>query len=99
MIFDGKILSEISDEEIVSLVKEHVKERQHIEYKLTIDHKDENKKLETLCDLASFANSGGGYIVVGIRDDGKGCAQKFETITEPDRMMKSIHSLCQDHIS
>ncbi len=99
MIFDGKILTEISDDEISSLVKEHQKENQHLEYKLTINHKTDDDRLETLCDITSIANAGGGYLIIGIRDDGKGKAQKFESLTNPDRILKSVQSLCVDYIS
>lgn len=100
MIFEGRTLSLIANSEIESLVDHHIKERQHIEFKSTIDLKQECNKLEALRDITSFANSGGGYIIVGIRDDGKGKAQKFgpELITDPEKIRKSIRDLCNDHI-
>lgn len=98
MIFEGKILEQISDDEIISIINEHLSERQHVEYKVTINHRDDNDRFETLCDICSFANSGGGYLIVGIRDDGNGRAQKFETVHDPERIVRSIRSLCIDHI-
>ncbi len=101
MIFDGKSIADISDEEIVRLVEEHQEERQHLEFKLTLKHQDDKDRLETLRDIVSMANGGGGYLIVGIRDDGKGRAQKFEpeSVGDVDRISKAVGDLCRDHIS
>ncbi len=99
MIFDGNALSKISNEEIARLVKEHLKERQHLEYKLTINRDSDDNIFEALCDITSLANAGGGYLIVGIRDDGKGKAQIFESVNNPERVKQSILSLCIDHIT
>ena len=101
MIFDGKPIDEISDDEIDMLVKEHVSERQHLEFKATVNYKDDGERLELLRDITSLANAGSGYIVIGIRDDGKGQAQKFDSslLGDTARMIQSIRSLCLDHIS
>ncbi|NQV13807.1 ATP-binding protein [bacterium] len=100
MIFDGKSLINISDDEIESLVTDHVQEKQHIEFKLTINLKDDEDKLEVLRDITSLANSGGGYLIVGIRDDGSGKAMKFEPdlVGDTDKIRKSVKDLCLDHI-
>lgn len=101
MIFDGRPIDEISDEEIDELVREHVSERLHLEFKVTINYKDETDKLELLRDISSLANSGGGYLIIGIRDDGKGCAQKYEPslIGHTQKIKQAIASLCLAHIS
>jgi hypothetical protein len=99
MIFDGNALSKISNEEIARLVKEHLGERQHLEYKLTINRDSDDDIFEVLFDITSLANAGGGYLIVGIRDDGKGKAQIFESVNNPDRVKQSILSLCIDHIT
>ena len=101
MIFDGKSVHHISDDEIENVVNQHISERQHLEFKITVNHKDDNEKLEILRDIASLANGGGGYIIVGIRDDGKGRAQKFEPglVGDVERIKKAIVAICQDFIS
>jgi hypothetical protein len=100
MIFDHKSITNITDDEIDVLVKENYSERQHLEFKVTINYKEDNERLEVLWDIVSFANAGGGYIIVGIRDDGKGCAQKYEPdlVGDTESIKKSIMSLCHDHI-
>ena len=100
MIFDNRLLQEIRDDEILEIVNLHYKERQHLEFKITVKLDEPEEKLELLCDIASLANGGGGYLIVGIRDDGSGMAQKFEPdlVGNTDRIRKSIRDLCLDHI-
>lgn len=100
MIFDGKPIDDISDEEIDKLVNEHISERQHLEFKSTLNHQDDSDRLELLRDIVSLANAGGGYLIIGIRDDGKGHAQRYEPdmIGDTQRIKQAINSLCLEHI-
>lgn len=100
MIFDGKPIDEITDEELDAIVQENIRERQHLEFKVTVNHRDDGDRLELLRDIGSLANGGGGYVIIGIRDDGQGRAVKFEPslVGDTARIAKSIASLCQDHI-
>lgn len=100
MIFDNKPIDDISDEEIDELVREHMSERQHLEFKITLNHQDDSDRLELLRDIVSLTNAGGGYLIIGIRDDGKGRAQKYEPAMIGDRqkIKQAITSLCLDHI-
>lgn len=101
MIFDHKHIDEISDDEIERIVDEHFGERQYLEFKVTVNHQDDKDRIELLKDIASLANGGGGYLIIGIRDDGKGNAQKFEPnlVGDTKRLKKAISDLCIDHIS
>ena len=76
MIFEGKSLTNISDDEIEEIVRKHVSEHQHLEFKVTVNLSDDKNKREVLRDITSFANASGGYLIIGVRDDGKGRAQK-----------------------
>jgi len=99
MIFDHKPPDEITDEEIEALVEEHYSERQHAEFKATMNLKNDDDRLESLRDISSLANSGGGYLIIGIQDDGKGKAQCYtETKFNSFAIKRSITQLCQDHI-
>lgn len=101
MIFDGKPIDDISDEEIDILVGEHMSERQHLEFKATLNHQDDSDRLELLRDIASMTNAGGGYIIIGIHDDGNGRAQTYAAnlLGDRQRIKQAITSLCLDHIS
>ena len=39
MIFDGRAVDQIGDDEIVTLIKKHVSEKQFLEFKATFEHK------------------------------------------------------------
>ena len=99
MIFNGKTIHEIADDEIDALVQNHERERQHLEFKVTVEYRDDEKRLELLRDVASLANGGGGYLIIGIREDGEGHAVKYEPVEKAESIKKSIQSLCQDWIS
>ena len=102
MIFDGRPLDEITNDEIAHLVKNHVSERQHLEFKATFEYKKDAVRHELLRDIVSMANGGGGYLIIGVRDDGHGQAQCFAEpalMEKPDSMVKSIRSLCHAYIS
>ena len=64
VIFNGKPINEITDDEIARLVAENLAERQHLELKLTVNHRDDAERLEVLLDVSSLANGGGGYLIV-----------------------------------
>jgi hypothetical protein len=93
VIFNGKPINEITDDEIARLVAEHFAERQHLELKLTVNHRDDAERLEVLLDVSSLANGGGGYLIVGIRDDGRGRAQRFEKPGDTRQIAQSIYDL------
>lgn len=102
MIFEGRPLDEIRDEEIAHIVDAHVPEQQHLEFKRTFDRTSDDAKLKLLRAIAALANGGGGYLIVGIHDDGSGRAKKFvdpARISNADRIRQSIRSLCHDHIA
>lgn len=102
MIFEGRSLGEVSDDEIANLVDDHVSERQHLEFKATFSYRDDGARLELLRDIVSMANGGGGYLLFGVRDDGHGRAQTFaepDLMARSDSMIQSIRGLCHDHIA
>src|SRR3989304_6070729 len=99
MIFDGRPIDDITDQEILALVDQHVAERRHLEFKATFTTRDDEDRLEILLDVASRANAGGGYLFVGIRDDGRGRAQRWDNPGDTAAVAKSIRASCLDHIS
>lgn len=101
MIFDGKPIDEIKDEEFDTLTQEGISEHQSLEYKETYNVKDSTGKLEILRDITSLANAGGGYLIVGIKDDGRGKAVGYRVHTEENLMKtkQQIQQLCLDHIA
>jgi hypothetical protein len=101
MIFDHRSVHEISDEEIDCLVRDHVCERQHLEFKASVNLRDDEGRHELLRDIVSLANGGGGYLIIGIRDDGCGKAQTYNSNLELDieRTQRTVLDLSNQYIS
>ena len=102
MIFEGRSVDDISDAEIGNLVDTHAPEQQHLEFKATFEHRNPTARSEILRDIVAMANAGGGYLIIGIADDGNGQAARFadsNLMSDSVSMIKSIRSLCHDHIS
>jgi hypothetical protein len=101
MIFDGRALDEIDDAEIAQMVHDHAAERRHLEFKLTFEYSDDHAKYEFLKDVTSLANAGGGYLFIGIRDDGSGRALRFEGLEAKvaKRIAQVMASVCLEHIA
>jgi hypothetical protein len=57
--------------ELEALYEHNVKESLHLEYKASpaVDKKDDSKKLEMARDVSAFANSDGGQIIYGMKED------------------------------
>jgi hypothetical protein len=100
-VFVERPLEEISDADIGRLVTEKVAERQYLDFKLTFDHGSDDDREKLLRHVASLANGIGGCLIVGIRDDGHGRAQRFEGMhghraeSRAESMVKSIRSSCR----
>jgi len=101
MPFDDRAVDEIKNEEFDALIQEHISERQHLEFKETYEIRDHDSRLEVLRDIASLANGGGGYLIIGIQDDGTGRPTGYRPHTREnlEKMKKSIQQLCLDHIA
>ena len=99
-IFGDKALADISDDEIRALVTHRVAEHQHLDFKVEFDHSRPEAVQKLLRHVASFANGGGGYLVLGIRDDGRGHAQRFEGLTgNVQSTLRSIRDMCLKHLA
>jgi len=51
MIFDGRPIDEITDDEILRIVREHIGERQHLEFKATVNLASDEDRLELLAPI------------------------------------------------
>lgn len=69
MIFSGKRIDEISAENIKGLLEAGVPEGKEVDYKQNLPANDNEGKKEFLADVSSFANTTGGYLIFGIREE------------------------------
>jgi hypothetical protein len=64
-----KSISEITEEDLHSLVTEGRREDTQLEFKLSLPGRSDEEKKEFLKDVSAMANSQGGDIIYGIRED------------------------------
>lgn len=97
MIFDGRPIAEIQDEELAALVADRVREDQHIEFKAVFE--TERHPLDFLKEIAALANGGGGYLIVGIRDEEHRAADFVGTARDvAERDATRLRDLYLEHI-
>ena len=70
MILDDRSLYELTLDDFRTLVENHVPEGPHLDYKETAYRGRPVDIREMLRDVISLANVGGGYLVMGVREDG-----------------------------
>jgi len=66
------LIEEVVADHVASLVKERTAERKALEYKEKLPDGTDGAKKEFLADVCSFANSSGGDILYGVRDERDG---------------------------
>jgi predicted HTH transcriptional regulator len=69
MIFDGKRLEDITEDDLQYLEDNQIIEKRQLEYKKELTIKSGDEKREFLADVSAFANSAGGYLIYGIEED------------------------------
>ena len=95
-----KPIDEISVADIKSLIENHVSEGRQIEYKLTLPDQTYDQRKEFLADVSSFANSEGGDLIFGVRENG-GVPTEIAAITlqNLDEEILRFENLIRDGIS
>jgi hypothetical protein len=97
MIFRGKRLSGLQEQDLQRLVDDQVQERDSIEYKRDMYGNSDDDKREMLKDISSMANHRGGHIVIGIEADNQGIPTDVIGI-EPDNHVERIRNSCLNNI-
>jgi len=98
MRLDGRSLNDISLDDLQEIVDERVSEGPYLDFKRDAYSGREVDRREMLRDITAFANAGGGYLVLGIDEDGNGRASRFAPIADLHRIAKSIQQTCLDGI-
>lgn len=97
MIFRGKKLTDLQEQDFQRLVDDQVQERDTVEYKRDMYGNSDADKREMLKDIASMANHRGGYLLIGIDEDDEGVATNVAGI-ELGNHVERITSSCLDNI-
>lgn len=99
MVLGGQSLQELSIADFQSLVANGVPEGPFLDYKQTAYSGRAKHIREMLRDVAAFANAEGGYLVMGIAEDGVGRASHFTPIDTPLSRVQAIRHACLDGLS
>jgi hypothetical protein len=97
MVFRGKKLSDIQEQDIQRLVADQVQERDTGEYKRDMYGDSRDEKREMLKDITSMANHRGGYLLIGVDEDSEGIPTNVVGI-EAGNHVERITSSCLDNI-
>jgi len=97
MIFRGKKLSDIQEQDLQRLVDDQVQERDTVEYKRDMYGNSDEDKREMLRDITSMANHRGGYLVIGVEEDDEGIPTNVVGI-EVGNHVDRLRDSCLDNI-
>jgi hypothetical protein len=97
MIFHGKKLSELNEQDLLRLKEDRVQERDTVEYKRDMYGNSRDDKREMLKDITSIANHRGGYLLIGIDEDDEGIPTNMVGI-EQGNHVERIRNRCLDNI-
>jgi hypothetical protein len=100
MIFDGKRLEDITEDDLQYLEDNQIIEKRQLEYKKELTIKSGDEKREFLADVSAFANSAGGYLIYGIEEDEGVPIDLFgiEIASSLDAKVSDIENLMRDGI-
>ena len=98
MIFSGRSLNDISLDDIRLLVDNRVPEGPYLDYKETPYSGRPQDRREMLRDATALANAEGGYLVLGVREDGAGRPVELIPFDNPQGLAQAIRLACLDGI-
>jgi len=97
-LFD-KRLELITEDDLLSLIENQVREGYQIEFKQSVEFKDKQDKLDFLAGVTSFANSVGGDLIIGVTAaSGVPTAVEGWIGIDVDREKQRIENLLRDQV-
>ncbi len=98
MIFDGKSAQSITTDELRRLITDKIGEDLHLDYKGRPYVSNSHGTEELAKDVTALLNTDGGWLIIGIREDGKGRADAFVSVENPEGVRRSIIDRCLEKI-
>jgi hypothetical protein len=98
----NKDIKLINEMDLKALVESAVMERKDIDYKQELATDSDGDKKEFLADVSSFANAGGGDLIIGIVEDkttGEPKEVRGIEIENPDKVIQKLDSIIRDGLS
>ncbi|HSL46243.1 MAG TPA: ATP-binding protein [Anaerolineales bacterium] len=94
-----KAFDDINEVDLRELIENKVSERKTIEYKECLPDDKHDSKKEFLADVSSFANTVGGYLLYGIREEnGFPVALRGIVSKDFDHETQRLENLLRDNI-
>jgi len=98
MILGSRSLHEMSLEDIQSLIDNSVPEGPHLDYKQTAYSGKAADIREMLRDVIALANAGGGYLILGVKEDGYNRPKEICSIEGILEKAQAIRQVCLDGV-
>lgn len=98
MILSDRSLHELSFNDFKGLIDNRIPEGPHLDYKETAYSGRPPDIREMLRDVIALANGGGGYIVMGIKEDGHNRPLEFSPVEQLYMRTQGIRQACLDGI-
>jgi hypothetical protein len=97
----NKAIEEITKDDLQALVDDEILERKTLEYKQALPSNSDSDKKEFLADVSSFANTSGGDLIYGIKEDkktGKPKSLDGLDIENPDKEIQRLNNIIRTGI-
>ncbi|MCX6557424.1 MAG: ATP-binding protein [Candidatus Aminicenantes bacterium] len=98
MIFNNKPTSEFQPQDIEDLISSQIQENQFLDFKAIPYKHDDDGTYELIKDFCGLANAMGGYVFIGIAEDGERRAANINEVPNPEAERKSIIDRCLERI-
>lgn len=69
MLLNGKLIDDVIESDLQTLIDNQVFEKKTIEYKRELKCNKDSDKKEFIHDVSSFANASGGHLIFGVKED------------------------------